>query len=52
MGDGDGGVVAFEEGAEGLVDERFGFGVEGGRGCTLSVCRAEMKKGLMKITFV
>ena len=32
MGDGDGRVVAFEEGAEGLVDEGFGLGVEGG-GC-------------------
>lgn len=30
MGDGDGRVVAFEELAEGLVDEGFGFGVEGG----------------------
>lgn len=30
MSDGDGGVVAFEEGGEGLVDEGFGFGVQGG----------------------
>ena len=30
MGDGDGRVVAFEEGTEGLVDEGFGLGVEGG----------------------
>ncbi len=38
MSDGDGGVVAFEEHAECLVDKRFGFGVE--RGCCYmeSVC--------------
>lgn len=29
VGDGDGGVVALEELGEGLVDESFGFGVEG-----------------------
>jgi hypothetical protein len=30
VGDGDGGVVAFEELGEGVVDESLGFGVEGG----------------------
>ena len=30
--DGDRGVVAFEQLREGLVDEGFGFGVEGGGG--------------------
>lgn len=28
MGDGNGGVVALQEAAESLVNERFGFGVE------------------------
>lgn len=32
MGDADGGVVAGQEGAQGAVDEGFGFGVEGRRG--------------------
>lgn len=30
MGYGDGGIVAFEEGGEGLVNKSFGFGVQGG----------------------
>lgn len=29
MGDANGGVVAAEEGGEGLVDKGFGFGVKG-----------------------
>ena len=32
VGDGDGGVVALEELGEGLVDESFGLGVQGGSG--------------------
>lgn len=32
MGDGDGGVVAAEEGGEGGIDEGFGLGVKGGGG--------------------
>ena len=35
MSDGDGGVVATEQGRQGRIDERLRFGVEGGRRCLI-----------------
>lgn len=52
MGNGNGGVIAFEKGAESLVDKGFGFGIEGGCCYLVSVCWSPGLESATGITFI